>query len=203
MIKHQRVQMKPVAVRAAFWVRDSFSAGRKKSDTPARTTAHCVEVVYNCQPAGSAVTSTYLFIQMSRNQRLSAYLHDGCPMRKEKEAVLAKGPYTRLQTWNHAAAPLDNQRPTRPSGKDSPEMHRLDTDGAVPQALEEARVGLSLRSGAALPPPAGMLLPLLLTEGGASLGGDLAGSEDGASRRAHKGCCCCRHFFIVCSLFLI
>lgn len=78
----------------------------------------------------------------------------------------------------------------------SPEMHRLDTDGAVPQALEEARVGLSLRSGAALPPPAGMLLPLLLTEGGASLGGDLAGSEDGASRRAHKGCCCCRHFFL-------
>ncbi|KAJ0163590.1 hypothetical protein CTA2_2745 [Colletotrichum tanaceti] len=41
MIRHQRVQMMPVAVRAAFWVRDSFSAGRAKSATPARTRAHC------------------------------------------------------------------------------------------------------------------------------------------------------------------
>lgn len=43
MMRHQRVQMKPVAVRAAFWVRESFSAGRAKSETPARTRAHCVK----------------------------------------------------------------------------------------------------------------------------------------------------------------
>lgn len=40
IIKHQRVQMAPVAIRAAFWVRDSFSAGRAKSEIPAMTRAH-------------------------------------------------------------------------------------------------------------------------------------------------------------------
>jgi hypothetical protein len=40
MIRHQRVQMAPVAVRAAFWVSESVSAGRQKSETPARTRAH-------------------------------------------------------------------------------------------------------------------------------------------------------------------
>jgi len=28
IMKHHRVQMAPVAVRARFWVRESFSAGR-------------------------------------------------------------------------------------------------------------------------------------------------------------------------------
>lgn len=40
MTKHHRVQIEPVAMSAAFWVRDNFSAGRKKSDAPARTTPH-------------------------------------------------------------------------------------------------------------------------------------------------------------------
>lgn len=40
MIRHQRVQMAPVAIRAQFWVRDSFSAGRLKSEIPAMTRAH-------------------------------------------------------------------------------------------------------------------------------------------------------------------
>lgn len=40
MIKHHRVQIKPVAVRARFWVKDNFSAGRAKSDMPAMTSAH-------------------------------------------------------------------------------------------------------------------------------------------------------------------
>jgi len=42
MIMHQRVQMAPVAVRAAFCVRERVSAGRQKSETPARTRAHWV-----------------------------------------------------------------------------------------------------------------------------------------------------------------
>ena len=41
MIKHHRVQIRPVAVRATFWVTESFSAGRAKSETPARTRHHC------------------------------------------------------------------------------------------------------------------------------------------------------------------
>lgn len=45
MIKHQRVQMAPVAVKAAFWVRERVSAGRQKSETPARTSAHCYVIV--------------------------------------------------------------------------------------------------------------------------------------------------------------
>lgn len=39
-MKHHLVQMEPVAMRARFCVRDSFSAGRRKSDAPARTTPH-------------------------------------------------------------------------------------------------------------------------------------------------------------------
>lgn len=41
MIKHHLVQIKPVAVKAPFWVKESFSAGRAKSLTPARTRLHC------------------------------------------------------------------------------------------------------------------------------------------------------------------
>lgn len=40
IIRHQRVQMAPVAIRAQFWVKDSFSAGRLKSEIPAMTRAH-------------------------------------------------------------------------------------------------------------------------------------------------------------------
>lgn len=40
MIKHHRVQINPVAVRAAFWVRESFSTGRYMSEMPARTIDH-------------------------------------------------------------------------------------------------------------------------------------------------------------------
>lgn len=45
MIKHHRVQIAPVAVKAAFCVRESFSAGRQKSDTPARTIDHYIRVL--------------------------------------------------------------------------------------------------------------------------------------------------------------
>lgn len=40
MMKHQRVQIAPVAVNAAFCVRDSDSAGRAKSLMPAKTRPH-------------------------------------------------------------------------------------------------------------------------------------------------------------------
>lgn len=39
-MRHQRVQIRPVAVRAPFCWRESFSAGRAKSAMPARTRAH-------------------------------------------------------------------------------------------------------------------------------------------------------------------
>ena len=42
MTKHHLVQMDPVARRAAFCVRESFSAGRRKSEAPARTTPHFI-----------------------------------------------------------------------------------------------------------------------------------------------------------------
>lgn len=40
IMKHHLVQMEPVAIRAMFCVRDSFSAGRRKSEAPASTTPH-------------------------------------------------------------------------------------------------------------------------------------------------------------------
>lgn len=43
MTKHQRVQMAPVAMRAAFWLRESDEAGRAKSAAPASTRPHCTE----------------------------------------------------------------------------------------------------------------------------------------------------------------
>ena len=42
MTKHHLVQSEPVASKAAFWGRDSFSAGRRKSAAPARTTPHFI-----------------------------------------------------------------------------------------------------------------------------------------------------------------
>lgn len=41
IMKHQRVQIAPVAVRARFCVRERFSTGRQKSLMPARTMDHC------------------------------------------------------------------------------------------------------------------------------------------------------------------
>lgn len=46
MIMHQRVQMAPVAMRAPFCVRESFSAGRWKSEIPAMTRPHCATFSY-------------------------------------------------------------------------------------------------------------------------------------------------------------
>lgn len=40
MTKHQRVQIDPVSMRAMFCVNDNCSAGRAKSETPARTSPH-------------------------------------------------------------------------------------------------------------------------------------------------------------------
>jgi len=40
IMKHHRVQIVPVAVRARFWVMDREEAGRAKSDMPARTKDH-------------------------------------------------------------------------------------------------------------------------------------------------------------------
>ncbi len=40
MMKHHRVHIAPVAVKARFCVRERFSAGRQKSLTPARTSDH-------------------------------------------------------------------------------------------------------------------------------------------------------------------
>ena len=42
IIKHHLVQIRPVAVRARFCVKDNFSAGRARSDIPARTIHHFI-----------------------------------------------------------------------------------------------------------------------------------------------------------------
>lgn len=42
MTKHHLVQMQPVAIKAMFCVKESFSGGRKKSAAPARTTPHFI-----------------------------------------------------------------------------------------------------------------------------------------------------------------
>lgn len=55
MIMHQRVQMAPVAMRAPFCVRESFSAGREKSEIPAITRPHCLRRISLCP-------STVMFI---------------------------------------------------------------------------------------------------------------------------------------------
>lgn len=41
IIRHHLVQIAPVAMRAAFCVRDSLSAGRAMSERPAKTRTHC------------------------------------------------------------------------------------------------------------------------------------------------------------------
>src|SRR5690606_945387 len=48
IIKHHRVQMRPVQVRAMFWVTESFSAGRAKSEMPAITSAHFMTGAQKC-----------------------------------------------------------------------------------------------------------------------------------------------------------
>lgn len=48
MTKHHLVQMEPVAIRARFCVKDNFSAGRRKSVAPARTTPHFMIGAQKC-----------------------------------------------------------------------------------------------------------------------------------------------------------
>lgn len=78
MIKHQRVQMAPVAVRAAFWVRERDSAGRAKSETPARTRAHWFELAVCSNDTG--------IDKRIRDRRFRVmgkmYLHDRSPSRE-------------------------------------------------------------------------------------------------------------------------
>lgn len=49
MTKHHLVQMEPVAIRAMFCVRESLSAGRKKSAAPASTTPHFITGALNAR----------------------------------------------------------------------------------------------------------------------------------------------------------
>ena len=78
MIKHQRVQIAPVQVRAAFWVRERDSAGRAKSETPARTRAHWFELAVCLNNTGIG--------KGLRNRRFQVmgkvYLHDRSPIRE-------------------------------------------------------------------------------------------------------------------------
>lgn len=65
--KHHLVQIEPVAIKARFWVSDSFSAGLKKSPTPARTTPHFITgaLHHNCQPETYNVTAENVNIALA------------------------------------------------------------------------------------------------------------------------------------------
>lgn len=78
MIKHQRVQIAPVQVRAAFWVRERDSAGRAKSETPARTRAHWFELAVCSNDTGVDNRSTNRRFQVMGK----VYLHDRSPIRE-------------------------------------------------------------------------------------------------------------------------
>jgi hypothetical protein len=69
MIKHHRVQMAPVQVRAKFWVRERFSAGRAKSAIPARTRHHYFFMLDLWQ---SDIERVYKWLR--------SYLHNGSPV---------------------------------------------------------------------------------------------------------------------------
>ena len=48
IIRHHLVQIAPVHVRAKFWVRESFSAGRARSAIPAKTRDHYCVLLSAC-----------------------------------------------------------------------------------------------------------------------------------------------------------
>jgi hypothetical protein len=52
MTKHHLVQIRPVAVSAPFCERESFSAGRERSEMPATTRLHCGKMVSYKQTPG-------------------------------------------------------------------------------------------------------------------------------------------------------
>ncbi len=57
-MKHHLVQIVPVAIKARFCVRESFSGGRKKSLTPARTRTHFITGALSVASSVSIAQST-------------------------------------------------------------------------------------------------------------------------------------------------
>jgi|SRR5271154_201753 len=59
--KHHLVQMLPVATNARFCVKESLSAGRRKSAAPARTTPHFITgALFEKKSASIAISKLYL-----------------------------------------------------------------------------------------------------------------------------------------------
>ena len=126
MIKHHRVQMRPVAVRARFWVTESFSTGRAKSEMPAMTRAHYSILAPFHHPHTSVILwvgQTFMTGALGKLARRAP----GAGSRKER-------------------AGQGGDRTTN-----SPEVHRLHANGAIPHALEPGL--LRIFRGSTLPPP--------------------------------------------------
>ena len=141
MIRHHRVQMMPVHVRAMFCVSESFSAGRKKSLTPASTIDHC-------RAFPSALQS------VSRRPTIGGFVlwggGGGGGLGGKVRTFI-----TGALTIRSLAVANVGRRELRPHTC-SPEVHRLNANGAIPEFLEHCRLrcGIDRRSVGRLIPSA-------------------------------------------------
>lgn len=104
MTKHHLVQIEPVAIKARFCCRDSFSAGRRKSAAPASTTPHFITGALHRYQSAIDCSAGKIFGVETQACSLSIFLSSDSSTDRQ---VL-------------------------------PEVHRLETDRAVPHALEPA-----------------------------------------------------------------
>ena len=70
MTKHHLVQIEPVAINAKFCVRESLSAGRTKSDAPARTTPHFITGALKTGQAALATARHLQSTEEDQTQRI-------------------------------------------------------------------------------------------------------------------------------------
>lgn len=105
MIKHQRVQMAPVAIKAAFWVRDSFSAGRLKSEIPAMTRAHYSgKLISNNIP--EAPKPSYVPLPVACHEGSAVYIGSGLSVGTSPNRTFITGALSR-QEHQHESSEMD------------------------------------------------------------------------------------------------
>lgn len=142
MIKHQRVQIAPVAIRAAFWVRDSFSAGRLKSEIPAMTRAHC-SIMFRQQRLLKGIQVQPESIVCHKNKIAAVRQALSNHGARESYRTFITGA---LQSQEHQQASSEVNKIWHKRSHVLPEMHSLHTNRAVPHALK----GTLLLRGAGL-----------------------------------------------------
>ncbi len=166
-----------MAVRAAFWDRESLSAGRAKSPIPAITRAHFITGALVVGDAAVSVVQDHGRTGWGGLVRRDMATHEICGGEREDRANMDGRP----AAGQHLHWRLVGY---------SPEVYGLEADGRIPHALEPALLLLcrgAVASGGALETASGRVGELVAEDGARGLLEDGPGGAEHGGRGRHGG----------------